>query len=66
MTTIEKSVDVQVPVRTAYNQGTQFESFPHFMEGVDRVTQIPKGNSTAINATATISRACRHPWLRIK
>ena len=40
MATIEKSVDVQVPVRAAYNQWTQFESFPRFMEGVDRVVQV--------------------------
>ncbi|MFC0548600.1 SRPBCC family protein [Kutzneria chonburiensis] len=40
MTTIEKSIDVHVPVRTAYNQWTQFESFPEFMEGVERVIQV--------------------------
>jgi uncharacterized membrane protein len=40
MTTIEKSIDVSVPVRTAYNQWTQFESFPEFMEGVERVVQV--------------------------
>jgi uncharacterized membrane protein len=40
MTTIEQSVDVEVPVRTAYNQWTQFESFPRFMEGVESVTQL--------------------------
>ncbi|XVS66834.1 SRPBCC family protein [Actinosynnema sp. CA-299493] len=40
MTTIEKSVDVEVPVTTAYNQWTQFESFPQFMEGVERITQL--------------------------
>jgi uncharacterized membrane protein len=39
MTTIEKSVDVVAPVRTAYNQWTQFESFPAFMEGVNRIIQ---------------------------
>ena len=40
MTTIEKSVDVRVPVRTAYNQWTQFESFPAFMADVEQVTQV--------------------------
>lgn len=39
MTTIEQSVEVAVPVSTAYNQWTQFESFPEFMEGVDRIEQ---------------------------
>jgi uncharacterized membrane protein len=36
---IEEHVDVDVPVRTAYNQWTQFEEFPHFMEGVEEVVQ---------------------------
>jgi uncharacterized membrane protein len=40
MSTIEKSIDVNVPVHTAYNQWTQFEEFPHFMEGVEQVTQL--------------------------
>lgn len=39
MSTIEKSVTVDVPVRTAYDQWTQFESFPQFMEGVESVQQ---------------------------
>ncbi|WP_104479438.1 SRPBCC family protein [Actinokineospora auranticolor] len=39
MSTITESVDVAVPVSTAYNQWTQFESFPHFMEGVERISQ---------------------------
>lgn len=38
--TIEQSIDVEVPVSTAYNQWTQFEEFPKFMEGVDEVRQI--------------------------
>ena len=40
MATIEESVEVEVPVRTAYNQWTQFEEFPRFMEGVEQVRQI--------------------------
>jgi uncharacterized membrane protein len=40
MSTIVESIDVKVPVRTAYNQWTQFESFPQFMEGVERVDQL--------------------------
>jgi uncharacterized membrane protein len=38
-TTIEQSIDVNVPVRTAYNQWTQFEEFPEFMQGVEYVNQ---------------------------
>lgn len=40
MQTIEKSIEVKVPVGTAYNQWTQFEEFPHFMEGVEEVQQL--------------------------
>ena len=40
MATIEKSITVNVPVRTAYNQWTQFEEFPKFMEGVREVKQL--------------------------
>ena len=40
MSQVEKSVDVDVPVRTAYNQWTQFEEFPRFMEGVEEVRQL--------------------------
>ena len=40
MATIERSVTVDVPVTTAYNQWTQFEEFPRFMEGVREVTQL--------------------------
>jgi len=39
MASVTKSIDVDVPVRTAYNQWTQFESFPQFMEGVEDVRQ---------------------------
>jgi uncharacterized membrane protein len=39
MATIEQSIEVEVPVRTAYNQWTQFEEFPRFMEGVIEVKQ---------------------------
>ena len=37
---IEQSIDVNVPVSTAYNQWTQFEEFPRFMEGVVEVRQL--------------------------
>jgi uncharacterized membrane protein len=40
MATIEQSIEVGVSVSTAYNQWTQFEDFPRFMEGVERVNQI--------------------------
>jgi uncharacterized membrane protein len=39
MNTVEKSIVVDVPVSTAYNQWTQFEEFPQFMEGIETVRQ---------------------------
>ncbi len=39
MAHVEQSIEINVPVRTAYDQWTQFESFPQFMEGVERVVQ---------------------------
>jgi uncharacterized membrane protein len=38
--TIEESIEVNVPVRTAYNQWTQFEDFPKFMDNVLEVRQL--------------------------
>ena len=52
MALIEKSVEVQVPVRTAYNQWTQFEEFPKFMEGVVQVQQL---DSTHLHWKAKIA-----------
>jgi uncharacterized membrane protein len=40
MAQITESIDVAVPVRTAYNQWTQFEEFPQFMDGVESVQQL--------------------------
>lgn len=40
MAKVEKSIDIEVPVRTAYNQWTQFEEFPRFMDGVQEVRQL--------------------------
>jgi len=40
MASIQKPIDVDVAVRTAYNQWTQFEAFPRFMEGVEEVRQL--------------------------
>jgi uncharacterized membrane protein len=39
-TNVVESIDVAVPVSTAYNQWTQFESFPRFMDGVERIEQV--------------------------
>ncbi|WP_374313534.1 SRPBCC family protein [Microbacterium sp.] len=40
MSQIIETIDVDVPVTTAYNQWTQFESFPHFLEEVESITQL--------------------------
>ncbi|MFA7297451.1 MAG: SRPBCC family protein, partial [Dehalococcoidia bacterium] len=40
MARVEKDIEVNLPVRTVYNQWTQFEEFPQFMEGVEEVRQL--------------------------
>jgi uncharacterized membrane protein len=40
MSNITESIDVEVPVRTAYDQWTQFEEFPQFMSAIERVDQL--------------------------
>ena len=56
MPTIEQSIEVNVPVRTAYNQWTQFEEFPEFMEGVEYVHQI---DDTHLRWKAEVAREVR-------
>jgi uncharacterized membrane protein len=51
ISTIDESIEVTVPVKTAYNQWTQFEEFPLFMEGVDDVRQR---DDTRLHWVATI------------
>src|SRR5256885_14299891 len=52
MSRIEESIEVEVPVRVAYDQWTQFEEFPRFMEGVERVVQK---NDRVLEWTAEIA-----------
>ncbi|MEV8379205.1 hypothetical protein AB0P21_41095 [Kribbella sp. NPDC056861] len=52
-----ESVDVDVDVSTAYNQRTQFESFPQFMDGVDEITQL---DDTHLPWKTCVSRVRRH------
>ena len=58
MPTVEKSIEVEVPVRTAYNQWTQFEEFPSFMESVKSVTQL---DDTHVRWVVQIAGK-RHEW----
>jgi uncharacterized membrane protein len=51
MSTIVEAIDVAVPIRVAYDQWTQFEEFPRFMEGVKRVKQL---DDTTLEWTAEI------------
>lgn len=56
MSTVEKSIDVEVPIRTAYDQWTQFSSFPRFMEGVDRVDQLTDTRTHWVTSIGGVSR----------
>ncbi|GAA4983538.1 SRPBCC family protein [Kitasatospora paranensis] len=56
MSTVQESIDVAVPVNTAYNQWTQFEDFPKFMDGVEEITQIDDRRSHWRTRVAGVSR----------
>jgi uncharacterized membrane protein len=58
MASVEQSVEVEVPVSTAYNQWTQFEEFPQFMDGVESVKQV---DDTHLHWVAEIAGK-RHEW----
>jgi uncharacterized membrane protein len=58
MAEVDESVEVEVPVKAAYNQWTQFEEFPEFMEGVESVKQI---DDTHLHWVASIAGK-RNEW----
>ena len=58
MARIEHSIDIGVPVREAYDQWTQFETFPQFMEGVESVKQT---DATHLHWIATVGGK-RQEW----
>jgi uncharacterized membrane protein len=53
---VQKSIDVDVPVSTAYNQWTQFESFPQFMSGVESIVQVDDTHNHWVTNIAGIER----------
>jgi uncharacterized membrane protein len=56
MSTVTESVDVEVPVTTAYNQWTQFESFPQFMGGVEEVRQLDDTHTHWVTKMGGVTR----------
>jgi uncharacterized membrane protein len=58
MSTIEQSVEVEAPLSTVYNQWTQFEEFPRFMQGVEEVRQL---DDTHLHWVAEFGGS-RHEW----
>jgi uncharacterized membrane protein len=54
---ISEDIEVAVPVRVAYDQWTQFESFPRFMAGIDRVVQV---DGKTLEWTATVAGVVKH------
>jgi uncharacterized membrane protein len=56
MSTVKEAVEVGVPVHTAYNQWTQFEEFPQFMEGVEEVRQLDERRNHWITTVSGVKR----------
>jgi uncharacterized membrane protein len=58
MSTIEESIEVKAPLRNVYDQWTQFEEFPRFMDGVEEIRQI---DDTHLHWVAEFGGS-RHEW----
>ena len=56
MSQVIEAIDVEVPVRVAYNQWTQFETFPEFMDGVEKVSQLDATRSHWVTKVAGVTR----------
>lgn len=56
MDTITRSIQVDVPLQTAYDQWTQFEDFPRFMGGVERITQLDDTRTHWVTKIGGVSR----------
>ena len=56
MTTVDDRIEVEAPISMVYNQWTQFEEFPRFMQGVESVTQV---TDTKLHWTASIAGVTR-------
>ncbi|QKZ16440.1 SRPBCC family protein [Streptomyces chartreusis] len=56
MSTVKEAIEVHVSLRKAYDQWTQFEEFPNFMEGVDEVTQLDDRHNHWITSIGGVRR----------
>lgn len=64
MSDVNATVDVSQPLRTVYNQWTQFEEFPNFMDGVEEVTQVDEATLIWRARIAGIERTWRSRIVR--
>ena len=55
-TRVDTSIEVNLPVSTVYNQWTQFEDFPHFMNGITSITQLGEDRMQWVAEIAGIRR----------
>src|SRR5919112_2756568 len=65
LSTIEQSIELDVPVQTAYNQWTQFEDFPRFMDGVEQVRQLDDRHLHWVaerSEERRVGKECRSRW----
>lgn len=56
MSQVQETIDVDVPIRTAYDQWTQFESFPQFMDGVESITQVDETHNHWVTKIGGVTR----------